>query len=434
MKVYADLHIHSKYSRACSKELTPENIDLWCRIKGLGLVATADFTHPKWFSELSEKLEPAEEGLYKLKDSYQKSEPLFKEKQVQPVRFMVGTELSCIYKHKDKVRRVHHCVFVPSLEVAGRISQALVDRACNIKSDGRPILGLHSKELLKILLSIDERNVLVPAHIWTPWFAVFGSKSGYDSLEECFEELTDKIFVVETGLSSDPKMNWRISNLDKVTLISNSDAHSLQNLGREANVFSGSELSYSNIWQAVKNNVSKVKKDKMVLEKTIEFFPDEGRYHYDGHKDCQICLAPQETKKYKGLCPKCRRPLTIGVLNRVEELADRPENYQPVDFVPYISLVELDKLIAETLQVKSRHSKKVMEIYWSLLSAFGNELTILQETPLEKIKQAAGSDLAKAIDNLRRGQVRLKPGYDGVYGRVEVLSNKDKAVKQSSLF
>ncbi|MBU1038858.1 endonuclease Q family protein [Patescibacteria group bacterium] len=434
MKIYADLHIHSKYSRACSKELTPENIDLWCRIKGLGLVATGDFTHPKWFSELKEKLEPAEEGLYKLKSSYQKTEPLFKEKQIQPVRFMVGTELSCIYKHNDKVRRVHHCVFTPSLEIASQISQALVDRGCNIKSDGRPILGLASKELLKIILDIDKRNVLVPAHIWTPWFAVFGSKSGYDSLEECFEELADKIFAVETGLSSDPKMNWRVPKLDKVALISNSDAHSLPNLGREANVFSGNSLSYDNIWQAVKEVAVKNKTASLVLEKTIEFFPDEGRYHFDGHKDCQICLSPQETKKQQGLCPKCLRPLTIGVLNRVEELASRPEGYQTNQRLPYISLVELDKLIAEVLGVKGRQSKKVGEIYWPLVSAFGSELAVLLSSSVGDLKKIAGPNLAKGIQNLRQGRVSLSPGYDGEYGQVRVLSQAKKLINQTSLF
>jgi len=439
MKIYADLHIHSRYSRACSKELTPENIDLWCRIKGLGLVATADFTHPKWFSELSEKLEPAEDGLYKLKSSYQKTEPLFKEKSVQPVRFMVGTELSCIYKHKDKVRRVHHCVFAPSLEVAGRINQALLERGCNLKSDGRPILGISSYDLLKLLLDIDQRNVMVPAHAWTPWFAVFGSKSGYDSLEECFDDLTDKIFAIETGLSSDPPMNWRISSLDKVALISNSDAHSLQNLGREANVFTGKELTYDSVWQAVKraSPVSRSQSEQLnglKLAKTIEFYPDEGRYHYDGHRACGVCLSPAETKKLRGVCPKCHQPLTIGVLNRVNELADRRAGYQPPQAVPYDSLLELDKLIADSLGVRGRHSKAVEQVYWQLVSVLGNEFSVLLNSSLESIEQVAGKKLAEAVRRLRTGQVSLKPGYDGEYGQVELFDPNEKLSAQPSLF
>ncbi|KKT12899.1 MAG: UvrD/REP helicase family protein [Parcubacteria group bacterium GW2011_GWA1_43_27] len=252
MRTYADFHIHSKYARACSPQLTPENIDLWCRIKGLGLVATGDFTHPKWFDDLQEKLEPHGEGLYRLKSEFRQKEARFTPVAETDVHFICGTEVACIYRHNEQTRRVHHCIFAPSLEVVAKINTTLEKRGCKLAGDGRPILGMSSIELLKILLEIDPRNVLIPAHAWTPWFAIFGSKSGYDSIAECFEDLAPYIFAIETGLSSDPAMNWRVSALDKVALTSHSDAHSLPNLGREADVFEGSELSYSGIMKAIR--------------------------------------------------------------------------------------------------------------------------------------------------------------------------------------
>jgi DNA helicase II / ATP-dependent DNA helicase PcrA len=441
MRTYADLHIHSKYARACSPQLTPENIDLWCRIKGLGLVATGDFTHPKWFAELSEKLEPHGEGLYRLKKEFRQKDPRFTPVSETDVHFMCGTEVACIYKHGDAVRRVHHCIYAPSLEVVAKINAELQARGKNLKADGRPILGLTSKELLTLLLDIDERNVLIPAHVWTPWFAIFGSKSGYDSIEECFEELTPHIFAIETGLSSDPPMNWRVSALDSVALVSHSDAHSLPNLGREADVFEGAELSYASVMQALREgSPSQVAAGKQTaavkLAGTVEFFPDEGRYHYDGHRACNVCLSPDESAKVKGVCPKCGRELTIGVLNRVYELADRTSSATPHGALPYTSLVELDKVIAQAQGVKGRATKAVEAEYWQLVSEGRGELPLLLDTPLERLAPLTTQRVVEAIKRLREAKVaELIPGYDGEYGTVHLFRPDERpASLQSSLF
>lgn len=433
MRLYADLHIHSKYARACSPQLTPENIDLWCRIKGLGLVATGDFTHPKWFSELQEKLEPVGNGLYKLKNKYRQTDLRFKpQTEVEP-RFICGTEVACIYRHNDKTRRVHHCIYAPSLEVVGKINKALEKKGAKLKSDGRPILGMSSKDLLLLILEIDERNVLIPAHVWTPWFAIFGSKSGYDSVEECFEDLSSYIFALETGLSSDPAMNWQVSGLDKYTLVSHSDAHSLPNLGREADVFEGEIKSYDDIWQAVKLSD---KKNSLNFWGTVEFFPDEGRYHYDGHRACGVSLSPAESGKVKGLCPKCHLPLTIGVLNRVEELSDRPGDIKPKNAKHYVSLIELDKLIAEAQGVKGRATKAVEAEYWRLISAAGGEMSLLMDCPLSQIKKITTETVVEGINRLRQRKIySLEPGYDGEYGKIRLFSPKEIHLpEQKSLF
>jgi len=361
----ADLHIHSRYSRACSKELTPFNIDKWCRLKGVDLVATSDFTHPAWLRELKDSLEELGNGLLQFKKSDGK------------VKFILGTEVSCIYSQGGKTRRVHLCIFLPDFASVENFNQKLVDRGCNIHSDGRPILGLSAKEVLKILKSVSSRGVMIPAHIWTPWFAVFGSKSGFNSLEECFEELAGEIFAIETGLSSDPAMNWRLSQLDRVAIVSNSDAHSLPNIGREANVFNLdiTDIGYDQLFGAIRS------KDPQVFLKTIEFYPEEGMYHVDGHRACGVSFFPKETKKLKGICPVCKKPLTVGVLYRVEELADRPEDFVPKGVVPFVSLVELDKIIAETFGVKSRSGAKVQKEYLNLLSKGGSEFDILLSLP-----------------------------------------------------
>lgn len=441
MRIYADLHIHSRYARACSPQLTPENIDLWCRIKGVGLVATGDFTHPKWFAELQEKLEPHGEGLYRLKSAYRQKEPRFTPVSETDVHFICGTEVACIYKHGDAVRRVHHCIFTPNLETAEKINQELTKRGCNLKADGRPILGLSSKDLLKLLLEIDERNVLIPAHVWTPWFAIFGSKSGYNSIEECFEELTPQIFAIETGLSSDPSMNWRVSALDQVALTSHSDAHSLPNLGREADIFeTKAALSYDTLMQAIRqaNPISVASGQQTAAIKmvgTVEFFPDEGRYHYDGHRDCGVCLSPAESAKVKNICPKCQRELTIGVLNRVEALADRPSGQKPTGALPFISLIELDKVIAQAQGVKGRATKTVHEQYWQLVSEGRGELPLLLDTPLEKLTSLTTERVIEAIKRLRSGQIaEIKPGYDGEYGAIYLFKKEEQAKPQPSLF
>lgn len=439
MRYYADLHIHSRYARACSPQLTLENIDLWCRIKGLSLVSCGDFTHPKWFAEIQTKLEPVGNGLYRLKRELRLKDQRFREEKIKDVYFIIGTELSCIYTHLGKGRRVHHCLFVPSIEAAAELNKQLTARGCNLKADGRPIIGLSSQDLLKTQLAIDPRSVLIPAHAWTPWFAIFGSKSGYDSITECFGGLSKHIFAIETGLSSDPAMNWRVSDLDKVALISNSDAHSLPNLGREANVFEGEDISYDLIWQAVRQASPQSRqqdknKEQLQLSKTIEFFPHEGRYHFDGHRDCQTVLPPSETRKYKGICPKCGRQLTVGVLSRVEDLSNRKENYKPASAVPFLSLIELDKIIAQAQGVKGRKTKAVDDQYWRLVEAFGGEMNVLAEAPLSDLSGKTIPSVVEAIKRLRDGKVFINPGYDGVYGEIHIF-NKSEAVKpQKSLF
>jgi PHP family Zn ribbon phosphoesterase len=439
MRVVADLHIHSRFARACSPQLTPENLDLWSRIKGIDLLSTGDFTHPGWFAELAEKLEPAGGDLYQLKKTFQKTEPRFPEEQIAPVRFLFGTELSSIYSEGGKVRRVHNLVFTPSVEGAQAIIQTLTKRGANLRADGRPIIGVPSRELLKMLLDLDPRNILIPAHAWTPWFAVFGSKSGYDSLEECFGDLTKHVFAIETGLSSDPPMNWRVGALDEVALISSSDAHSLPNLARESIILEGESLSYDSLFNAIKNgspNARKQeKKESLSLTRTIEFFPDEGMYHFDGHREHKIRLTPQETKKKKGVCPICSRPLTIGVLHRVDDLATEPEGRVPDRAVPFTSLVELDKIIAESLNIKSRASKKVQEEFWTLVAAAKGELPLLLELKLDDIAAFAPARIVEAVRRLREGKVaHIEPGYDGEYGHVSLFDEKEKVSGQKKLF
>jgi uncharacterized protein (TIGR00375 family) len=341
MKFIADFHLHSKYSRATSRNMDLESLIKWAKIKGILVLGTGDFTHPAWFKNLKENLVSAEPGLYKSKQRETS------DKQQKEIKFILTTEVSCIYSKGGKVRKVHIIIFAPSFEVIEKINQKL-NFYGNLAADGRPTFGLDAKELLKIVLNISGDCLIVPAHLWTPWFSLFGSRSGFDSIEECFEEYSKYIFAGETGLSSDPAMNWRLSALDKITLISNSDSHSPQKIGREANVFEGEELSYQAIINAIKKN-NNLKSRTCNLIYTVEFYPQEGKYHYDGHRLCEISLSPQETKKYNGICPVCGKPLTIGVLNRVEKLADRPEGFKPENAIPFKSLIPLEEIIADAL-------------------------------------------------------------------------------------
>lgn len=445
MRFIADLHIHSRFSRACSPALVLENIDAWCRIKGIDIVSTADFTHPRWFEDLKIKLEPIEqEGFYTIKKEFKPDVPPPIELSQKPTLFICGTEISCIYSQgqskdgKNKVRRVHNCVHAPSIEVVEKINKELAARGCKLGSDGRPIIGMNSKDLLTLLLEIDQRNVLIPAHAWTPWFAIFGSKSGFDSIEECFGDLSKHIFAIETGLSSDPKMNWRVKELDNVALVSSSDAHSLPNLGREANMFEGEEkdLSYDSIMEGIKNAApNRTEDSKIKLTGTIEFIPDEGRYHYDGHRDCKMRLHPSETKKHGGLCPKCKKPVTVGVLARVEELANQPENREPEAHPDYWGLVEVDKIIADSLGIKSRKSKAVDNLYWDLIAKAGSEMNVLLNLSLDELKNITDARIAEAIKRVRNGKVTIDPGYDGEYGVVKIFSDDEKLeAKQKTLF
>jgi len=420
MKYICDFHIHSHYSRATSKDMNIEELDKWARIKGINVLGTGDFTHPKWFRELQEKLEPAEEGLFKFKHGD------------SPIRFMLTVEVSSIYSQDGQVRRIHNIVFVPSFQAAAKLNRKLGEVG-NLRADGRPILGLPAHELLKMTLDVSEDCLLVPAHAWTPWFSVFGSKSGFDSIEECFGDLSKYIYAIETGLSSDPAMNWRLSALDKITLISNSDCHSARRIGREANVFEGDELNYKNIIDAIKYSHRKNVRSltpHMRLVETIEFFPEEGKYHYDGHRDCKISLSPKESHKVNETCPNCGRPLTVGVLSRVEELADRSEGYRPKNAVPFRSLVPLDEIIAESLGVLGSQTKGVLKNYNNLIEAFGSEFNILLTASLKEVEKITLPEIAEALRRVRGGELRIEPGYDGEYGRVRIFSEDEKRSKK----
>ncbi|MDD5071941.1 MAG: endonuclease Q family protein [Patescibacteria group bacterium] len=417
MQQILDLHIHSKYSRACSSQLLLSRIDETCRIKGIDIIATGDFTYPEWFSAIKNELEEVgNSGLYKLK-----------EEKDDKVKFLLSTELALIYKDGGKVRRIHLVVQAPNIAAVEELNNYL-DKKYNIRSDGRPILGMKAPELVTLCLSIHPKFLIYPAHIWTPWFAVFGSKSGFDSMEECFHEQTENIYAIETGLSSDPAMNWRLSALDSLSIISNSDAHSLPNLGREANVMDLEEISYDEIYEVIKN------KDLNKLKYTIEFYPEEGMYHFDGHRDCKIRFSPEETKKHKGICPVCKKPLTVGVMNRVEELADRPEGFKPEKAAGFKKLVELDKIIAEALDIKSRQSQKVQAEYNSLIKKGGTEMNILLNEPLENLASMTLPIIVKGIKRVREGKLIVEPGFDGQYGVVKIFTAKEKEDKQPKMF
>lgn len=413
MKKVLDLHIHSRYSRACSPELTLPNIGRTAQEKGIDIIATGDFSYPQWFKHIETELEELDNsGLYKLK----------RHKDIK-TQFILATELSLVYKDQDKARRVHVVVQAPNLEAVRRLNKYL-DKRYNIRSDGRPILGMSAPDLVKLCLSIHPKFLIYPAHIWTPWYAVFGSKSGFDSMEECFKDQAKHIYAYETGLSSDPEMNFRISALDGLTTLSNSDAHSLQNLGREANVMDLNESSsYDEIYEVIKN------KDLKKLKYTIEFYPEEGMYYYDGHRDCNYSANPEETKKVNGICPVCNKPLVLGVSYRVDELADREVGYTPKNSQGYKKLIELDKIIAEVLNIKSRKSIKVQTIYKKMIDSLGSELDILLEVEIDKIRKEFGDTIALGIDRVRKGDLIIKPGFDGKYGEISIFTDKEKQVK-----
>ena len=416
MQFIADFHIHSKYSRATARDMDLENLDKWAKIKGIKVLGTGDFTHPEWLKNLKEKLSLAEPGLFKLR------------KDDTGTRFILTSEISCIYSKNNKVRKIHIIVFAPSFEAVDNIN-ARLGLIGNLKSDGRPILGLDAKELAKIVLGASKDCLVAPAHIWTPWFSIFGSKSGFDSVEECFEDYSKYIYAGETGLSSDPAMNWRLSALDKIAMISNSDAHSPSKIGREANVFDLPFLSYDSIIAAIKT------KDPRNFLYTIEFFPEEGKYHYDGHRVCGISLSPEKSKKYNNICPTCGKPLTIGVMNRVAELADRPVGFKPQGAIPFKSLVPLVEIIAESLGV-GVVAKQVAAEYKKIIKSFGSEFKILLDATKSELASATLPEIAEGIIRVREGRVFIEPGYDGVYGKVRIFSQGEqkKISKQKTLF
>jgi DNA helicase II / ATP-dependent DNA helicase PcrA len=417
MRFHADLHVHSKYSRATSRDLDLEHLFAWAARKGIGVVGTGDFCHPAWQAELKHKLVPAEPGLFRLRPEIEQAVA----RELPPacqasVRFMLSVEISTIYKKGEKTRKIHHLIYAPDFATVDNISERLA-RIGNIASDGRPILGLDSRDLLEIALTSGPDAYFIPAHIWTPWFAALGSQSGFDSIRECYGDLAEHIFAVETGLSSDPPMNWRLSMLDRYRLVSNSDAHSPGKLGREATTFDCA-VDYFSIRRALKTGEGYVG--------TVEFFPEEGKYHLDGHRKCGIKLSPRETLAQGGRCPVCGGPMTIGVLHRVEELADRSEEQaQPPPTAGEVSnLVPLSEVLGE-IAASGPASKTVERGYGKLLGSLGSELAILQSVPLEDIARANSSLLAEAISRLRAGQVIRDAGYDGEYGVIRLFAEDE---------
>src|SRR3990170_3759119 len=400
MRLLADLQLHSRFSRAVSPAMNVPTISEWAAKKGIGLAATGDWTHPLWFRELEANLEEVGEGVFRAKNQPEGS-PLF----------LLSTEVSSIYSQGGKVRKIHTLIFAPGFEVVSAINKELTLRGANLLSDGRPIVGLTAKAVAEIALGVSERCLIIPAHAWTPHFSLYGSVSGFDSIEECFEELTPRIYAIETGLSSDPAMNWRLSALDRLTLVSNSDAHSARKIGREANMFD-TELSYLSMMNAIKT--------KKGFRGTIEFFPEEGKYHYDGHRTCEVSLSPKETIHHDYLCPVCGKKVTVGVMHRVEKLADRELGFKPAGSPAFSSIIPLAEIISETLKV-GVSIKKVEALYFSLLEKLGNEFSILMDAPLDDIERAGSSLLREAIARVRAGDVHIAPGYDGEFGKVKIF-------------
>ena len=415
----ADLHIHSRFSRATSKNLTPRNLVAWAAVKGIDVLATGDFTHPGWMDMIREQLEPGEDGLFSLRDDrgLEAELPWYSGNlDASGVRFALCTEISSIYKKGGKVRKIHNLVFMPGLDAALKFNTRLA-QVGNLASDGRPILGLDARDLLEMVLETDPLAYVIPAHVWTPWFSLFGSKSGFDRIEDCFGDLSGEIFALETGLSSDPEMNWLWSALDRFTLVSNSDAHSGEKLGREANIFAG-EKSFAGMRRALRREDGATR-----FEGTLEFYPEEGKYHLDGHRKCGVMLEPEETSRHRGVCPVCGKPLTIGVLNRVFALADRAAPVRPDHQPQFTSLVPLPEILSEILGA-GPGTKKVRQMYSQLVHDFGSELAILRSAPVEDL-QRSSKMLAEALRRMRQGQVHRHSGYDGEYGRISMFSPQE---------
>ena len=416
MPIIADLHIHSKYSRATSRDLNLENLDKAAQIKGIDILATADFTHPEWFKELKQKLVLQDNGFYKLKNGQ--------------TLFVPSTEISCIYTQNDKTRRIHTVIVCPTLETVDKVNKIFTKKGLNLKSDGRPIFGITAEELAKIYLDADPKCLIIPAHIWTPWFSMYGSKSGFDSMKECFGKLEKNVHAIETGLSSDPEMNWQISELNNKTILSNSDAHSCEKLGREANVFDFDKknITYDKLYDSIKNN-------KKLLY-TIEFYPQEGKYHVAGHRKCQIIAEPKQYKKYKGVCPKCNKQLVDGVMNRVMELSDQDVKTQEKKRVPFKSIVPLKEIIGDALDI-GPNSKGVQEVYDVLIKHGKSEFNILLNIDLKKLEEHVDPLILEGIKKMRADKVHISPGYDGVFGTVKIFTKAEKEKikgKQGKLF
>jgi len=416
MKLIADLQIHSRFSRATSKSINLENLEKYARLKGVNLLGTGDITHPEWLKEIKNELKEDGSGILTSKTGF---------------KFVLQGEVSNIYTQDGKGRRIHNLILAKNIEIAEQIQEALKKKG-RIDYDGRPIFGFSCPELVEMMKNIDEKIEIIPAHAWTPWFSLFGSMSGFDSVKECYKDQTKHIYAIETGLSSDPAMNWRLSQLDKYTLVSNSDAHSFWpwRMGREANVFD-IELNYDNLIKAIRTGKG--------LSYTIETNPEYGKYHVDGHRACNICMEPEESKKYNKICPKCKKPMTIGVLHRVEELADRELGFKPKNAIPFKTLIPLSEILAHFLKT-SVATQKIWKEYYKIMKNFESEFDILIDANKESLVKVTDEKIADAIINVREGKVKIKPGYDGVYGQLMFDGNVDEkqpndtnVIKQKSL-
>jgi uncharacterized protein (TIGR00375 family) len=409
----ADFHIHSRYSRATSKDLTVDELAKWAKIKGIGVLGSGDFTHPLWLEELKDALRETGQGLY----------------ERDGVRFILTAEVNTLFYKAGRAHQIHHVLIAPSLEAVERINRAL-EPFGSLSLDGRPTLQMEARRLVEAVLGIEPRSLIVPAHAWTPWFSIFGSTSGFDAVEECFEDQAERIFVLETGLSSDPAMNWRLKPLDRYALISNSDSHSARRIGREANVFD-CELGYDAMVAALKA------KDRTRFLSTLEFFPEEGKYHFDGHRACGVRWSPAETKRHGFRCPTCGKRVTVGVMHRVEELADRPEGVVPEGAIPFTRIVPLDEIIADALGAHVG-TQAVEREYQNLIYRCGTEFAALLEVPEDGLRKATTAKIAEGILRMRQGQVVVEPGYDGEYGKVRIFAAGEEpsasAEQQMTLF
>src|SRR3989344_3283059 len=463
MKFVADLHLHSKYSRAVSQDMTLENIAKYAQLKGISCVATGDFTHPFWFDQLKTELVDAGNGLYRLKSISDKSEVISDKLQTQEIQFLLSCEISSIYSQGGKGRRIHNLFFFPSLAAVSKFNKKLLDKKANLRSDGRPIVGISSRDLAQIALLCDEKVLIIPAHIWTPWFSLYGAFSGFDSIEECFGDMAKHIYGIETGLSSDPAMNWQIEDLENRAILSFSDSHSLLKMGREATVFEAEEVSYDAVYRAIAGPVSReapfsrasrATRNDAKIAFTIEFHPEEGKYHYTGHRDCHFSQSPEETVKDGDICAVCGRKLTIGVMHRVEQLKSqnskvRTEVRNGVRWVypdgngrpPYVSLVQLSEILSEALE-SGVTSMKVMDQYLVLVNTFASEFNVLLKADIAQIANVSSQKIAQGIEKVRTGDIAIEAGYDGKFGVVKIwnqessdLSEKDNAEEtQLNLF
>jgi len=413
LRVIADLHIHGRYSRATSEQMSIPEIARYSKIKGLNMVGTGDFTHPRWLKEIKETLTSEQDtGLFKLTSNMDSS-----------TRFMLTTEVCTIFSYKGESKKVHHVLLTPSMETAVQINERL-KRFGDLASDGRPILDMTAPQLVEEIMAVSSENMIFPAHAWTPWFSIFGAFSGFDTVEDCYQDMTKHIHALETGLSSDPPMNWRLSKLDRFALVSNSDCHSFWpwRIGREANVFELEKFTYQEVTGAIKSN------DPARFKFTIETDPAYGKYHWTGHRNCKVSLAPQEAIKFSNVCPVCRRKLTKGVEQRVEELADRPMNFKREGAPGFLRLLPLSEIIAAVLGTGSPSTQAVWKNYNLLVEKFGDEYTVLIDTPMEALAKVVDAPIAEALVKVRNGAVKVTPGYDGVYGQI-VLGVEAPAVK-----